>query len=166
MRIDLSGSVDLGVHDVNRRVDAFREIFTKQMGPPLGRIYKKSDWPIMQSKWADIEFLVESANEKIKRSMNAAVEKVIMDAARDWAKAIDENPVVKMQVPYTIEDIHNLLLAQWDRKQRATRVRGQLFVKDLTWATLNSQQVREKIEEAYPELCATGLYKSRRAWAS
>ena len=166
MRIDLSSSVDLGVRDVNRRVDAFREIFTRQMGPPLGRIYKKSDWPIMQSKWADIEFLVESANEKIKRSMHAAVEKVVMDAARDWAKAIDENPVVKKQVSYTIEDIHNLLLAQWDRKQRATRVRVQLFVKDLTWATLNSQQVREKIEEAYPDLCATGLYKSRRAWAS
>lgn len=34
MRIDLSGNVDLGARDVNRRVDAFREIFTKQMRPP------------------------------------------------------------------------------------------------------------------------------------
>ena len=166
MRIDLSGIVDLGVRDVNRRVDAFREIFTTQMGPPLGRIYKKCDWPTMQSKWADIEILVESANEKIKRSLHAAVEKIIKDAASDWAKAIDDNPIVKNQVTYTAEGIQDLLLAQWDRKRRATRVRVQLFVKDLTWATLNNQQVREKIEAAYPELCATGLYKSRRAWAS
>ena len=142
MRIDLSDGVDLGVRDVNRRVDAFREIFTKQMGLPLGRIYKKNDWPIMQSKWAEIEILVESANEKIKRSMHATIEKIIMDAAKDWAKAIDENPILKNQVPYTVEDIRNLLLAQWDRKQRATRVSVQLFVKDLTWATLNNQQVR------------------------
>ncbi|MCY4503965.1 MAG: hypothetical protein OXE57_20765 [Alphaproteobacteria bacterium] len=166
MRIDLSSSVDLGARDVNRRVDAFREMFTRQLGPPLGRIYKKSEWLIMQTKWAEIEVLVESANEKIKRSMHAAVEKVIMDAAKDWAKAIDENPNVKKQVSYTTEDIHKLLLTQWDRKQRATRMRVQLFVKDLTWGTLNDQEVREKIEEAYPELCTTGLYKSRRAWAA
>ena len=51
MRIDLSGNVDLGARDVNRRVDAFREIFTKQMGPPLGRVYKKSEREIMQIKW-------------------------------------------------------------------------------------------------------------------
>ena len=166
MRIDLSGSVDLGARDVNRRVDAFREIFTRQMGPPLGRIYKKSDWPIMQTKWGEIDILVESANEKIRHSMHAAVENIIMDAAKDWAKAIDENPIVRKEVPYTLEDIHELLLAQWDRKQRATRMRVQIFVKDLTWATLNNPQVRKKIEDAYPELCATGLYKSRRAWAS
>ena len=52
MRIDLSGTVDLGARDVNRRVDAFREIFTKQMGPPLGRVYKKSEREIMQIKWS------------------------------------------------------------------------------------------------------------------
>ena len=111
------------------------------MGPPLGRIYKKSDWPIMQTKWAEIEILVESANDKIKRSMHAAVENVISAAAKDWAKAIDENPIVKKQVSYDIEDIQKLLLTQWDRKQRATRMRVQLFVKDLTWATLNKQKV-------------------------
>ena len=166
MRIDLSGSVDLGARDVNRRVDAFREIFTRQMGPPLGRIYKKSDWPIMQTKWGEIEVLVKSANEKIKHSMHAAVENIIMDAAKDWVKAIDENPIVRKEMSYTVEDIHGLLLAQWDRKQRATRMRVELFVKDLTWATLNNPQVRKKIEDAYPELCATGLYKGRRAWAS
>ena len=166
MRIDFSGGVDLGARDVNRRVDAFREIFTRQMGPPLGRIYKKGDWPTMQTKWDEIEILVEAANEKIKRFMHLAVQKVIMDAANDWAKAIDENPNVKKQVSYTVDEIHELLLTQWDRKQRATRMKVQMFVKDLTWTTLNDQEVREKIEEAYPELCATGLYKSRRAWAS
>ncbi len=163
MRIDLSDKVDLGARDVNKRVDAFREIFTKQMGQPLGRIYKKNDWPIMQRKWTEIETLVESANEKIVRSMHTAVEDIIKNVARDWAKAITENPVVQKKIRY--EDIHKLLLAQWDRKQRATRMEVKLFVKDLTWETLNDQQVREKIEEAYPELRATGLYKSRRAWA-
>ena len=166
MRIDLSGSIDLGARDVNRRVDAFREIFTRQMGPPLGRIYKKSDWPIMQTKWAEIEILVEEANEKIKRHLHAAVEKVILDAAKAWARAINENPALRKEVPYTIKDIQELLLMQWERTHRATRIKVDLFVKDLTWATLNNSQVRKKIEDAYPELCATGLYKSRCAWAS
>ena len=165
MRIDLSGSVDLGVGEVNELVDAFRKLFTKQMGLPLGRIYKKSDWPCMQSKWAEIGLVVDSANDRIKNSMHAAVEKVIRDAAKHWAKAINENPSVKNGT-YTDKKIYELLMDQWDRKQRATEVRLQLFAKDLTWATLNDRLVRKKIEEAYPELRETGLYKSRRAWSS
>ena len=94
MRIDLSGTVDLGAKEVNRRVDAFREIFTRQMGPPLGRIYKKSDWDIMQDKWAEIERLVRVANEKIGRSLDQAVQKIIADAAQHWAAAIARNPSI------------------------------------------------------------------------
>ncbi len=166
MRIDLTGSVDLGASDVNRRVDAFREIFTRQMGPPLGRIYKKSDWQIMQTKWAEIECLVDAANEKIMLHMHTTVEKEIRNAARDWKKAIDENPIIERQVPYTVEYISRLLFAQWGRRQRATRVRVKLFAKDLTWDTLNDQDVREKIEEAYPDIRKTGMYKSWAAWTS
>ena len=166
MRIDLSGVVDLGASEVNRRVDAFREIFTRQMGPPLGRIYKKSDWDVMQAKWAEIERLVHDANEKIKRSLHQAVEKIITDAAGNWAKAIAQNSNVEDRDSYTKESILRLLKSQWDQKQRATSVKVKMFAKDLTWATLNDPAVRRKIEETYPELCETGLYKSRRAWAS
>ena len=166
MRIDLSDKVDLGASDVNKRVDAFREIFTKQMGQPLGRIYKKGDWGVMQAKWAEIERLVQAANEKIRRSLHQAVEKTITDAAADWAKAIARNPSVKNRGSYTKDKVRSLLNAQWDQKQRATVVTVHLFAKDLTWATLNDPAVRRKIEEAYPELCETGLYQSRRAWAS
>ena len=166
MRIDLSGTVDLGVKEVNRRVDAFREIFTRQMGPPLGRICKKSDWDIMQDKWAEIERLVRLANDKIGRSLHQAVQKIIDDAAGDWATAIAENRSVNNPGEYTKEKIISLLNAQWDQKQRANMVKVHLFAKDLTWPTLNDPTVRCKIEEAYPELCETGLYRSRRAWAS
>ena len=166
MRIDLSGTVDLGASDVNKRVDAFREIFTKQMGPPLGRIYRKSDWDVMQAKWAEIERLVEVANKKIEGSLRQAVQKIITDAARHWANAIAQNPSVKDRAPYTEKEILTLLNAQWDQKQRATAVKVHLFAKDLTWATLNDRVVRRKIEEAYPELRETGLYQSRHAWAS
>ena len=166
MRIDLSDKVDLGASDVNKRVDAFREIFTTKMGQPLGRIYKKSDWGVMQGKWAEIERLVQVANEKIRRSLHQAVEKTITDAAADWAKAIARNPSVKNPGFYTKDKVRSLLNAQWDQKQRATAVKVHLFAKDLTWATLNDPTVRRKIEEAYPELRETGLYQSRHAWAS
>ena len=166
MRIDLSDKVDLGASDVNKRVDAFREIFTKQMGQPLGRIYKKGDWDVMQAKWAEIERLVQAANEKIRRSLHQAVENTITDAATDWAKAIARNPSVENRGSYTKDKVRSLLIAQWDQKQRATAVKVHLFAKDLTWATLNDPAVRRKIEEAYPELCETGLYQSRRAWSS
>ena len=166
MRIDLNDRVDLGARDVNRRVDAFREIFTKQMGPPLGRVYKKSEWDIIQIKWAEIERLVEMANEKIERSMDKAVDEIIADAAEGWAKAIAENPNPAVQGSYSEEAIRSMLDAQWDRRKRAKRMRVQLFVKDFTWATLNDPEVRRKIEEAYPDIRETGLYKSRSVWAS
>ena len=166
MRIDLSDRVDLGARDVNRRVDAFREIFTKQMGLPLGRVYKKSEWDIIQIKWAEIERLVEEANEKIERSMDKAVDEIIADAAAGWANAIAENPRANVQRRYTAHDIRSMLGKQWDQRKRAKRMRVQLFVKDFTWATLNDQGVRCKIEEAYPDIRETGLYKSRSAWAS
>ncbi len=167
MRIDLSGTVDLGARDVNRRVDAFREIFTKQMGPPLGRVYKKSEWDMMQTKWSEIERLVEEANRRIESSMHKAVDEILTDAAKGWAKAIDENANVDLpEGSYTEEKIRSMLGAQWDRRHRATRMRVQLFVKDFTWGTLNDPEVRRKIEEAYPDICETGLYKSRSAWAS
>ena len=166
MRIDLSDRVDLGARDVNRRVDAFREIFTKQMGPPLGRVYKKSEWDIIQIKWAEIERLVEMANEKIERSMDKAVDEIIADAAAGWANAIAENPRANVQRRYTAHDIRSMLGKQWDQRKRAKRMRVQLFVKDFTWATLNDPEVRCKIEQAYPDIRETGLYKSRSAWAS
>ena len=166
MRIDLSDKVDLGASDVNKRVDAFREIFTRKMGQPLGRIYKKSDWGVMQGKWAEIERLVQVANEKIARSLHQAVEKTITDAAADWAKAIAQNPSLQNRGSYTKEKVRSLLTAQWDQKQRATEVKVHLFAKDLTWATLTDPAVRRKIEGAYPELRETGLYQSRHAWAS
>ena len=166
MRIDLSGTVDLGARDVNRRVDAFREIFTKQMGPPLGRVYKKSEWDMMQTKWSEIERLVEEANVKIERRMHKAVDEILSRAAKDWAKAIRENPNVDVQGRYTEAEIRLMLSEQWDRRYHATRMRVQLFVKDFTWGTLNDPEVRRKIEEAYPDIRETGLYKSRSAWAS
>ena len=167
MRIDLSGTVDLGARDVNRRVDAFREIFTKQMGPPLGRVYKKSEREIMQIKWSEIERLVGEANRRIESSMHKAVDEILSDAAKDWAKAIAENPNVGLpKGSYTEEKIRSMLSEQWDRRHRATRMRVQLFVKDFTWGTLNDPEVRRKIEEAYPDIRETGLYKSRSAWAS
>ena len=45
-------------------------------------------------------------------------------------------------------------------------MRVQLFVKDFTWGTLNDPELRRKIEEAYPDIRETGLYKSRSDGAS
>ena len=136
------------------------------MGPPLGRIYKKSDWDVMQAKWAEIEHLVKAANHKIRHSLDRTVQKIITDAAQHWVNAIRQNPNVKNRGQYTKDKILSLLNRQWTQKQRATEVKINMFAKDLTWATLNNPTVRRKIEEAYPELRETGLYKSRCAWAS
>ena len=63
MQIDLSSTINLDARAVGRRVDAFRDTFTKQMG----RTYKQSELDMMQTKWAEIQRLVEEANEKIER---------------------------------------------------------------------------------------------------
>ena len=98
--------------------------------------------------------------------MHKAVDEILAGAAKDWARAIQENPNVDVQGPYTEEEIRSMLSEQWDRRYHATRMRVQLFVKDFTWGTLNNPEVRRKIEEAYPDIRATGLHNSRSAWAS
>lgn len=108
----------------------------------------------------------EEASTKIERFMHKAVAEIIADAADGWAKAIGENPNVNEQRPYTAHEIRSMLGKQWDQRKRAKRMRVQLFVKDFTWATLNDPEVRRKIEEAYPDIRETGLYKSRSVWAS
>ncbi len=164
MRIDLSENIDLGVREVNELVKAFRLIFTKQMGKPLGRIYKKSDWEIMQAKWNEIDYLVEAANEKISQNLDNSVTKTIKKAANDWKRALDSN--TRLQPKYKLEKIEQMLTKHWTNKKRPTKVKIELFTKDLTWETLNDENVRKKIEDAYPELRETGLYKSRKGYFS
>ena len=164
MRIDLSDRVDLGASDVNKQVDAFRMIFTKQMGKPLGRIYKKSDWKIMQDKWKEIDSLVEAANAKIRQNLDKTVVKIIQEAAEEWALALEEISITSLQPKYRVDDIKFMLNKQWINKKRATEVKIELFTKDLTWETLRDPDVKKKIMEAYPELCKTGLYKSIKAF--
>ena len=163
MRIDLRESVDLGVSRVNKRVDAFREIFTRQLGQPLGRIYKKSDWPIMQAKWKEIDSLVKSANDSIFESMDGEVTKILDEAAKEWSEAISVDGS-RGHVAYSHAKIKDLLTEQWNGKPRARHVELQMFAKDLTWATLNDENVREKINEAFPEICKTGLFKRCAAY--
>ncbi len=161
MRVDLSEYVDLGAREVNQQVDAFRMIFTKQMGKPLGRIYKKGDWNIMQEKWKDINYLVEAANAKIQRNLDNAVNKIIKESAEEWARALNKNSNTWSQPKYSVEAIESMLNKNWIKKKRPTKVKIELFVKDLTWETLNDKNVQKIIEDAYPELSETGLYKSR-----
>lgn len=163
MRIDLSDRVDLGASEVNKQVDAFRMIFTKQMGKPLGRIYKKSDWKVMQDKWKEINYLVDTANAKILQKLDNTVDRIIQEAAEEWERALYKNSNTSSQPNYSVEEINRMLNQQWINKKRATKVKIEMFAKDLTWETLNDAEVKNKIADAYPELCETGLFKSRKA---
>ena len=166
IRIDLSDSVDLGAREVNRKVDAFRELFTHQMGPPLGRIFRKSEWDIMKKKWAEIDELVERSNEKIARSLDIAVQNVIEETARNWWQSASAQSNREFLEHYDEYRIRDLLRDSWDKKHRGTRVKIEMFTKDFTWSTLNDVEVRHKIEQAFPDLRETGLYLGRTAWAS
>ena len=161
MKIDLSKNVDLGVKEVNKLVDAFRVIFTRQMEEPLGRIYKKNDWNCMQAKRDEINDLVADANDKILQNLDTAADRVIKDAVNSWFEAIKAR---NASSDYTKEQVNELLTEQWRSKKRATRMKFKIFPKDLTWETLNDEAVRRKIEEAFPDIRKTGLYKDMEAW--
>ena len=161
MRIDLSKYVELGAQEVNKRVDAFREIFTRQMGQPLGRIYKKSDWKTMQTKCDEINVLVANANTRILKYLDSAANKVIEDTAEIWFDAIKtRNPSSN----YTKERVNKLLREQWYKKKRTTRMNFEMFTKDLTWETLKDEAIRRRIEEEFPDIRKSGLYKKMNAW--
>ncbi len=166
MRIDLDENANLGVSAVTRRVESFKLIFTKKMGRPLGRIYKKSDWKIMQEKWRDIDREVEVANQKIHQNLGREVKKKIRDTAEKWEQALKNNLNTPSQHQFNADEIESMLNENWINKKRPTEVKIEMFPKDLTWETLNDQNVRNKIEDAYPELRETGLYKSSKAYSA
>ncbi len=159
MIIDLSDYVDLGVQKINKKVEAFREIFTVQLGRPLGRIFRKKDWEIMQRKADEINDLVNSVNPKIKEKLKFAARKTIKKAAYHWYNAING----KTNENYSLYDVEEMFLSQWNNRLSATQVKFDLFVKDLTWETLNNTNVREEIEKAFPDICKTGLYNKFNA---
>ncbi len=159
LQLDITDKVDLGAKDVNRRVDAFREIFTKNVGKPMGRIYKKSEWSVMKSKWDEIEKLVQTANTKIPSSLDDAVNDAINTIATDYAK------VPKLENSgWTVDKIENTLKKQL-HQQKPAQMKLELVRKDLTWDMLNDGKVQQKIIEIYPELEGTGLFQSRKAYA-
>ena len=164
MRIDIRNRVDLGVNDVNKQVSAFREIFTKQMGQPLGRLYKKSDQTVMMEKWGEIQRLVEEANEKIEDSLEKTMKSIIKEISKQWESRINDIPSLKEEPDFNLCNLQKMFERQWTNRQRPTKVQLEVFFKDLTWETLNSEKVRSKINKHYPELRETGLYKSQTTW--
>jgi len=162
MQIDLSDSVDLGVKKVNKLVEAFREIFTKKMKKPLGRIYLKKDWEIMKRKSNEINKLIEEVNKDILNKIEDAVNQQIEDAAKKWFESRYSTTSNK-STHLTKDQIIELLKNQWVNHIRPKKVKLDLFPKDLTWETLNDEEVKKTIEEEFPDIRDTGLYKTRIA---
>ncbi|MCY4265589.1 MAG: hypothetical protein OXE78_12150 [Gammaproteobacteria bacterium] len=162
MRIDLRDKVDLGARDVNHLVDTFKEEFTQQLRRPLGRMFKKSEWNIMEKKLKEINEFVDIANDKIKGNLRTAVSNMIREISENWVKAIEKNPNKELQRLYPKDKIYKLLEKNWDIKKRATKMEVKISKKDLTSETL--KEYESMICDAYPEYfkdkCSYLVYKA------
>ena len=160
LRLDLSKHVDIGVPHVKNLVDAFRKTFTRKLGKPIGRVYRKKDWETMEKELSTINNHIDEANRNINKILKKAVEHEINEYATKWF----ESNSSKTQ-ENTKDKLIEILNKRWEKQSRPTKLELECITKDLTWVTLNDENIQNQIELEYPEICETGMFKSKIAYS-
>ena len=162
-KINLDDEVDTGVREINSRVDAIRTLYTRQLGPPHGRIYRKRHREEIDAHLHDLDGEVKQANEKLEQKIQSAVEKKLNDLAKTYSGQTVQNA---RSLPK--DEILCLLHQAWNksRKTRPRKVKLEVTFKDLTWESLRNPDLRATIVDQFPELRNSKLYKEQTAHAS
>ena len=82
VRIDLAEDVDTGVRTINERLNAIRTLYTRQLGEPHGRIYRKRQRRELDGHLKDLNGEIDQANAALGQKIEAAVSKQLDDLAR------------------------------------------------------------------------------------
>ncbi len=161
VRIDLDEDVDTGVRAINERLNAIRTLYTRQLGEPHGRIYRKRQRQELGRHLEDLKGEIDQANAALGQRIEAAVRKQLDDLAETYARQTAQGALPEL----TKEDIGRLLLKAWNEagSARPRKVTLEVTFKDLTWETLQDEALKQRILERFPDLENSALYRDSPA---
>lgn len=161
VRINLDGEVDTGVRAINERLNAIRTLYTRQLGEPHGRIYRKRQRQELDRHLEDLKGEIDQANAALGQRIEAAVRKQIDDLAETYSRQATQGALPEL----TKEDIGRLLLKAWNEAGavRPRKVMLEVTFKDLTWETLQDEVLKQRILEEFPDLENSTLYRDSPA---
>ena len=161
VRIDLDEEVDTGVREINERLNAIRKLYTRQLGEPHGRIYRKRQKQELDRHCDDLEHEINRANTTLERKIDAAIRQQIDDLAETYSQQAAQGVEPKL----TKDQIREKLLDAWEEagEARPRKVTLEATFKDLTWDTLQEEGLRQRVLELFPDLKNSALYRELRA---
>ncbi|MDE0695468.1 MAG: hypothetical protein OXH76_06490 [Boseongicola sp.] len=164
VKIDLEEEVDTGVREINERINAIRTLYTRQLGNPHGRIYRKRQREELEGHLCDLKREIARANSLLGDKINSALRRQLDELAETYAKQSTPGMSSKL----TKEDISRLLREAWDEAgaARPREVKLEVTFKDLTWEALQDKELKQRIVAEFPDLENSTLYREYRAHAS
>ena len=170
IRLDGDEGVDTGVKELNERLNAIRLLYTRQLGEPHGRIYRKRQRQELEDHLDNLKKEIEQVNEFLSEKVEKSVKRNLDNLAESYSKqepSISRYPSERDSLPVLRkEDMKRLLHDAW-REAGATRpseVKLEVTFKDLTWESLQDGSLRERIVEQFPDLKDSALYQEWQAY--
>ena len=162
IRLDDDEKVDTGVKAINERLNAIRVLYTRQLGEPHGRIYRKRERQQLENHLGNLKKEIEENNRSLGVKVEKAVERNIDRLAANYAQQEPGNS----SGPLEMEDIRHLLYKAWNNAgaTRVSEVKLEVTFKDLTWESLRDGPLRKRIVEQFPDLKDSALYKEWQAY--
>ena len=161
VKINLEEDVDTGVREINERLNAIRTLYTRQLGEPHGRIYRKRQRTELEGHLKDLRKEIARANSALEDKIETALRKQLDDLAETYSKQTAQGVLPAMNK----EKMSELLHRAWHEAGAVRRreVKLEVTFKDLTWETLQDTTMRERIVEQFPDLENSTLYREYRA---
>ena len=155
------GGAKLALHVQNERVNAIRTLYTRQLGEPHGRIYRKRQGKELEGHLKDLRREIARANSVLEDKIETALRKQLDDLAETYSRQTTRGALPEMNK----ERMSDLLHKAWHEAGAVRRREVELEVtfKDLTWETLQDATMRERIVEQFPDLENSTLYREYRA---
>ena len=161
VKINLEEDDDTGVREINERVNAIRTLYTRQLGEPHGRIYRKRQRKELEGHLKDLRKEIARANSVLVDKIETALRKQLDILAETYSRQTARGALPEIDK----ERISELLHRAWHEAGAVRRREVELEVtfKDLTWETLQDATMRERIVEQFPDLENSTLYREDRA---
>ena len=161
VRIDLDEEVDTGVRAINERLNAIRTLYTRQLSKPHGRIYRKRQRQELDRHFEDLNREIDQANAVLEQKIEMAVSKQLDDLAESYSRQAAPDALPKL----TKDDISRMLFEAWNEAgaARPRKVTLEVTFKELTWETLQSDALKDRILQQFPDLENSALYRDSPA---
>ena len=162
VKINLEEDVDTGVREINERLNAIRTLYTRQLGEPHGRIYRKRQRMELEGHLNDLRREIARANSVLEDKIETALRKQLDNLAETYSKQTAQGA---LPPEMNKEKMSELLHKAWHEAGAVRRreVKLEVTFKDLTWETLQDATMRERIVEQFPDLENSTLYRESRA---